>query len=121
MFYQNSQSSRSYIQKRVFQNLQNAQPWEKEKTIRPRGWKQNNDDHTEQKTEHKKKEAEKKKTRKEKSQQRGGDHGNKDVKMPTADGSRMSKLDKENAEKEIKNKNVWAERQEKGINFIELK
>merc|ERR1712131_33340 len=45
-------------------------------------------------------------------QQRGGDHGNKDVKMPTADGSRMSKLDKENAEKEIKNKNVWAERQQ---------
>ena len=121
MVHQNSQYSKSQSKKQVFQKLRNVQPWEKEKTIRPRGWKQNNDDHTEQKTEHKKKEAEKKKTRKEKSQQRGGDHGNKDVKMPTADGSRMSKLDKENAEKEIKNKNVWAERQEKGINFIVLR
>ena len=96
--------------------IEQAENLEKDKTIRPRGWKQNNDDQPEQqKSEQKKKEAEKKKTRKEKSQQRGGDHNNKDVKMPTADGSRMSKLDKENAEKEIKNKNVWAERQEKGF------
>ena len=31
--------------------------------------------------------------------------------LPTADGSRHSRLDKENAEKEMKNTNIWTQRQ----------
>ena len=36
----------------------------------------------------------------------------KKAQLPTADGSRQSRLDKENAEKEQKNANVWTKRQQ---------
>ena len=82
---------------------------EKEKQSRPRGWNK-----TEQNGDESSKDNKKKEIKKSKKEKRDRDEK---VKMPTADGSRASRLDKENAEKEIKNKNVWAERQGPGENF----
>ena len=41
----------------------------------------------------------------------------KKAQLPTADGSRQSRLDKENAEKEQKNTNVWTKRQQERQRF----
>ena len=41
----------------------------------------------------------------------GGDQrSSQKAQLPTADGSRQSKLDKDNAEKEVKNTNIWTQR-----------
>ena len=81
---------------------------EKEKVTKPRGWNKESvgkDDQQKPKKENPKK---KKSQNLEKNEKSG-----KNPKLPTADGSRQSRLDKENAEKEVANKNVWAERMSK--------
>ena len=81
---------------------------EKEKVTKPRGWNKESvgkDDQQKPKKENPKK---KKSQHLEKNEKSG-----KNPKLPTADGSRQSRLDKENAEKEVANKNVWAERMSK--------
>lgn len=81
---------------------------EKEKVTKPRGWNKESvgkDDQHKPKKENPKK---KKSQNLEKNEKSG-----KNPKLPTADGSRQSRLDKENAEKEVANKNVWAERMSK--------
>ena len=79
-----------------------------EKVTKPRGWNKESvgkDDQQKPKKENPKK---KKSQNLEKNEKSG-----KNPKLPTADGSRQSRLDKENAEKEVANKNVWAERMSK--------
>lgn len=82
---------------------------EQEKVTKPRGWNKESvgkDDQQKPKKENPKK---KKSQNLEKNEKSSG----KNPKLPTADGSRQSRLDKENAEKEVANKNVWAERMSK--------
>ena len=78
---------------------------EKEKVTKPRGWNKESVAIKDDQTKPKKENPKKKKQNLEKNEKSG-----KNPKLPTANGSRQSRLDKENAEKEVANKNVWAER-----------
>merc|ERR1712110_827651 len=74
---------------------------EKDKHSKPRGWKTD-----EEKLSRKSEKREKAKSSKNSDKNTKSNNS----RLPTADGSRQSRLDKENAEKDITSKNVWAER-----------
>ena len=82
---------------------------EKEKVTKPRGWNKESVGKDELQQKPKKENPKKKKSQNLEKNEKSG----KNPKLPTADGSRQSRLDKENAEKEVANKNVWAERMSK--------
>ena len=89
---------------------------EKEKVTKPRGWNKDNSSSsalggTSKDDSSLQKQSKKENPKKQKKQ--NFEKNGKNPKLPTADGSRQSRLDKENAEKEVANKNVWAERMSK--------